>query len=307
MREPERWQVAMSEVTTFNWTIDEDVAGYVRHGFTGIEIWLNKVARNGAVYDKLPDDVLPHRAAEAVANALRQTPLEAVSVVCGGALTEPDPEKWRLRVEHLRFAVGFAAAVGAPCVLVVPGDLHGWSRAEAVARAAQALSEVLPDAHGSGVDLAIEPLRPVHTDFVNTIPQALEIIERLDDRRCGLCVDTYQVWRGEDQRAEVIAEIGRAAPWARIVQVADSRPVPRSMEDRLVPNEGVLPLPEMLAPLFGGGYNGWLAVEIMSRELWARDYDDLLERCQAGMAAVLARTERLLSPPGRHAVEKGGS
>ena len=131
---------------------------------------------------------------------------------------------------------------------MVPGDLNGLSRPEAVDRTSQALHEALPHAHRHGVDLAIEPLRPVHTDFVNTIPQALEIVERLDDPRCGVCIDTYQVWRGETERASVIAEIGAAARWARIVQVADSGPVPRSKEDRFVPAEGVLPLPEMLAP-----------------------------------------------------------
>ena len=30
-------RLAMSEVTTFNWTIDADLAGYARHGFPGIE------------------------------------------------------------------------------------------------------------------------------------------------------------------------------------------------------------------------------------------------------------------------------
>jgi sugar phosphate isomerase/epimerase len=296
---PTRWPVAMSEVTTFNWTIDEDLAGYARHGFSGIEIWLNKAARNGAPYDKLPAGEVPLSAVQELTDALVGTGLQAVSVVCGGALTEPDDERWRSRVEHLRFAIGFAGAIGAQCLLVVPGDLNGLSRPEAVERTSQALHEALPHAHRHGVDLAIEPLRPVHTDFVNTIPQALEIVERLDDPRCGVCIDTYQVWRGETERASVIAEIGAAARWARIVQVADSGPVPRSKEDRFVPAEGVLPLPEMLAPLFAGGYRGWLAVEIMSRELWAGDYDELLERCQTGMAAVTARTEQLLAlPPG---------
>ena len=85
----------MSEVTTFNWTIDEDLAGYARHGFSGIEIWLNKAARNGAPYDKLPAGEVPLSAVQELTDALVGTGLQAVSVVCGGDLTEPDDERWR--------------------------------------------------------------------------------------------------------------------------------------------------------------------------------------------------------------------
>jgi sugar phosphate isomerase/epimerase len=287
----------MSEVTTFNWTIDEDLEGYARHGWAGIEIWLNKAARNGAAYDTLPAGELDPAAVRDLASSLSRARLEAVSVVCAGALTETQDELWQARVAHLRFAIRFAAEIGASVVLVVPGDLGPLSRTEAIRRTVGSLREGLPDAHRLGVDLAIEPLRPVHTDFVNTIPQALEIVESLDDSRCGLCLDTYQLWRGDDERAAVIGEITQAAAWARIVQVADSRPVPLSKEDRLVPAEGVLPLEEMLAPLFASGYDGWLAVEIMSRQLWAGDYDELLERCRVGMASVIAGAERLAGAP----------
>ena len=54
-----------------------------------------------------------------------------------------------------------------------------------------------------------------------------------------------------------------------------------------MPGEGVLPLDGMLGALFATGYDGWLAVEIMSTELWQTDYDDLLERCRVGMRAVV--------------------
>jgi sugar phosphate isomerase/epimerase len=283
----------MSEVTTYPWTIAADLAGYARHGYQGIEIWLNKVAGNGAPYDQLPDAELAPSIVQDLAQSLARAGLQAVSVVCAGALTEPDEDAWRERVNHLGFAVRFAADIGASCVLVVPGDLRGMSRRGAVERSARALEEALPEAQRLGVDLVIEPLRPVHTDFVNTIPQALEIVELIDDRRCGLCLDTYQLWRGQGEREVLIEEIRRAARWARVVQVADSPPVPRSTEDRLVPGDGVLPLGEMLAELFAAGYDGWLPVEIMSRHLWAGDLDELLDRCLVGTAAVIAQAEQL--------------
>ena len=286
-------RVAMSQVTTYPWTLAEDLSGYARHGYTGIEIWQNKVAGEGAPYNQVPSGELPPAVVGGLAEALAGAGLQAASIVCTGLFTDPGDQARLARSAHLAFSVRFAAEIGAGCVLVVPGDLQGMTRPNAVERTARALEEVLPEAHSLGVDLAIEPLRPVHTDFVNTIPQALEIVELLDDPRCGLCLDTYQLWRGEAERAAVIEEIRGAAGWARIVQVADSRPVPRSTEDRLVPGEGVLPIAEMLAAVFAAGYEGWFAVEIMSSEMWAGDLDDVLDRCRLGMEAVIARADQL--------------
>ena len=196
----------MSEVTTYGWTIDQDLAGYARHGYKGIEVWLNKVARNGAPYDQLPAGELSSSVVQELVRRLTSTGMRAVSVVCAGGLTAIDDYEWEARVEHFEFTIRFAAEIGASCVLVVPGDLHGMPRSAAVRRAARALTTVLPMAHRLEIDLAIEPLRSVHTDFVNTIPQALEVLEIVDDRRCGLCLDTYQLWRGEDDRAAVVQE-----------------------------------------------------------------------------------------------------
>ena len=128
----------------------------------------------------------------------------------------------------------------------------------------------LADAHEHSIDLAIEPLRPVHTDIINTLPQALEIVTAVDDPRCGVCMETFQVWRGDEEGEQVLHEIREAGPDTQIVQVADSRVEPRSKEDRLVPGEGALPLAEMLGCLFSTGYDGWLAVGNRCRPNYGR-------------------------------------
>jgi sugar phosphate isomerase/epimerase len=172
----------MSEVTTFNWTIDADLAGYGRHGFPGIELWLNKVARNGAEYDLMPSGELSDVTIDELVGALDGAGLDAASDVCAGALTEPDDDTWKRRVAHLRFTVRFAARVGASCVLVCPGDLLGATRPAAIERTDRAArgSRGRPRSLRRSRD---RPLRPIHTDFVNTLPQALEIVAAVGDPR----------------------------------------------------------------------------------------------------------------------------
>ncbi len=286
-------RVSMSEVTTYGWTLEQDVEGYAAHGFTGIELWLNKVTRNGAPYDRVPSDLLTADVGRSVAEILAHAGLQATSLVCAGLFTDVDADAHARRIAHLRSTVRFAGELGSPAVLVVPGNLNGASRAQAVERTAHAITEVVEEAAELGVDLAIEPLRTVHTDFVNTIPDAMEIVERVSHPRCGLCLDTYQLWRGESSYDALMQELRAAASWARVVQVADSAPVPRSTEDRKIPGEGALPLTEMLAAILASGYDGWWAVEIMSRELWAGDPEDLLERCRTGMSSLLADARRI--------------
>lgn len=46
--------IAMSEVTTYGWTIDQDLTGYARHGYKGMEVWLNKVARTERLTTNCP-------------------------------------------------------------------------------------------------------------------------------------------------------------------------------------------------------------------------------------------------------------
>ena len=136
-------RLAISEVTTFNWSIDQDLASYARHGFPGIEIWLNKAARNGAAYDTLPKGDLDTKSIDKLAHDLVDAGLQAVSVVCAGAFTESDSQARKGRIAHLRSTVQFAAKIGATCVLIVPGDLHGANRSTSVERTAPALREAL--------------------------------------------------------------------------------------------------------------------------------------------------------------------
>jgi sugar phosphate isomerase/epimerase len=59
------------------------------------------------------------------------------------------------------------------------------------------------------------------------------------------------------------------------VHLSDRRDPPRGWCDRVLPGDGVIPLPEIFAALEAGGFNGWYDLEVLSDNgLFGNDYAD---------------------------------
>jgi len=274
---------AMSEVTTYNWTFEQDVTGYARAGWAGIGVWQNKLEGRGAWYDAIPVDILDARIVDRARRTLTQSSLRVSSLICAGDYTYTSTEERGRRVAHTVASIDVARQIGADCLLIVPGPLRGLSHEHAAELVMRSLVEALRAAEQHGVRLAIEPLHERHTDFINTLSEAQALVEEIDHPLCGLFLDTYHLWQTDD----LLPAIERAAGRIFGVHVVDSYAEPRSQEDRLIPGDGVIPLREIVGAVERTGYDGLYEVEIMSDDLWASDYDHLLERCRAGLRDIL--------------------
>ena len=67
--------------------------------------------------------------------------------------------------------------------------LPGVSRAEGMNRSAEVLHAVLPTLEKTGVTIAIEPLTPKTTNFINTAADAAELIGKVASPFCRLHLD----------------------------------------------------------------------------------------------------------------------
>ena len=67
--------------------------------------------------------------------------------------------------------------------------LPGITRERAMGYACEVFGRALPEAERCGVTLAIEPLTPRETDFINTAADGVELIRRLDHPRFRLHLD----------------------------------------------------------------------------------------------------------------------
>ncbi|WP_029009037.1 sugar phosphate isomerase/epimerase family protein [Azospirillum halopraeferens] len=247
-----------------------------RHGIRAVSPWRDQVAAIGL---------------ERAVRALRDAGLE-LSGYCRGGMFPADAERRAEVRDDNRRAVDEAAALGAPCLVLVVGGLPQFSRpgcrpdkdlGAARARVEDGIAELLEYARGARMPLAIEPLHPMYAAdraCVNTLRHALDLCDRLDPDgggALGVAVDAYHVWWDDDLDAQ-IARAGRRRLLA--FHVCDWLvPTTDLLNDRGMMGDGVIDLPRLRARVEAAGFAGFAEVEIFSERWWALPMDEVLATC----------------------------
>lgn len=263
-------RIAVSEITTAEWSFEEDVEGYGdTEGVDGIGIWRDKLAEfDGDAAD--------------AADLVDDAGLDVCSLIFAGGFTED----FDAQLADARDALADAETLGAPVLMLLAGPRLGVSVEEGDRLVREAVEELAPLAREAGIELALEPLHPVDaTRFstVVTIEQALDIVDGIDG--AGIMYDTWNTWwdPAVEARIERAGETGDIAA----VHVADWRHPSDQPRDRAVPGEGAAPLTELLAAVESAGYGGWYEVELFTEQYEPAEYPALIERCVAGTREAL--------------------
>lgn len=164
--------------------------------------------------------------------------------------------------DYLRTCVDIAARVGSR---VVGGPIYSsvgrtWlmdsaQRAATIDRLVDALGPVAEHAAGAGVALGIEPLNRYETSLINTVDQALEVLQLLDSPACGVMLDTFHMNIEEKDPA---AAIRRAAGRIVHVQVCGN--------DRGAPGNDHIPWVPIRDALRDAAYVGPVCIESFTSE-----------------------------------------
>ena len=181
-----------------------------------------------------------------------------------------------------------AAAIGCPCIVVVPGRLpnDGASRGEVVAESVKVLHELCGIAAAHNVSLAFEFLGQSDCS-VPTLDLAAEIVREVDRENLGLVIDSFHFYAG-NSTFEMIEALD--PDMIRIFHINDAEDLPREeLEDRhrLLPGLGILPLREMLSSFRKIGYDKVASVEIFRPEYWEQDPFQLARDARAAMRALI--------------------
>jgi sugar phosphate isomerase/epimerase len=217
----------------------------------------------------------------------------------GGFYTAADAAGLSAALEDNRRAIDEAAALGAPCLVLVvgslPGALNGTPQSHDIAAARtqvfDGIAASLDYARKANIPLAIEPLHPMQAAeraCVNTLEQALDICDALDPGHTGalgVALDVYHVWWDPKLEGQ-IARAGRERLLA--YHVCDWLvPTRDLLNDRGMMGDGVIELRKVRDWVEVAGYTGASEVEIFSERWWDTPAQEVLSTCIARYNTVV--------------------
>ena len=151
----------------------------------------------------------------------------------------------RIGIEHIVFGSGGARYVP-----------EGFPYDVAVDQFTRVLTEMAPVAQESGITLCVEPLRRQETNFLNTVPETVAVLDRVAHPAVGLTFDIYHVMQ-EGRSAEDVMIGGRYIQHLHVAENTD-RAAPGTHGDDFTP---------YFAALRSVGYSGRISVECRWRDI----------------------------------------
>lgn len=169
----------------------------------------------------------------------------------------PNVDTERLR-RYLHRAFTDMWALGGVLVVLASGAARripeGFPRAQAEQQFAAALELIQHEAHRNGLEVVLEPVSRVETNFLNTLDESCQFLAEHRVRDVRLMVDAFHL----SAEGEPEAAIQRCEAPIAHVHVSDT--------DRLPPGQGTADIGALLAALRHKGYGGRMSIRATWRE-----------------------------------------
>lgn len=270
------WKLGINTSTLRGASLDDKIRATAKAGFTCIELWSGDLARHEKEGKPLED----------VRKLLADLGLEVPNVIgIWNSMPVDEAEKAK-RYEQLKPQLEQAAKVGAKHIAAVPGpdrpDLD-------VLWAARRYRELLALGKQFGITVAVEFLGPIKG--IHTLGQAAAIAIEADSPDARIVADTFHLYRGGSSFA---GARHLAATAYAVWHINDVPAEPAQFQlrdgDRILPGDGILPLPQLLRDLWAVGFRGPLCVELFNQELWKKDPFEVARLCMEKTRGVIAKS-----------------
>lgn len=161
-----------------------------------------------------PDIINPEKVRKAILKA------NIGAIVCGAFgpmrdISSKDESIQENGISYLKTCVDYAKIIGSPIVVGPMYSATGKARLLSPKKKAEQwnlgvknLKIIANYAKKRNIKLAIEPLNRFETDFINTVEQGLELIERIDYTNVGLLLDVFHMNIEEKDSALAIRSAG---------------------------------------------------------------------------------------------------
>ncbi len=249
-------------------------AGYRR----SLEGWAKAGIRDVEPAGAMLDDYLKTESLASAKRILTDNGLNIVSGAIGvSGLWEPNPDfsknldAFRERCEQ--FAELGAPLVYSPCVTTakfVPNDY---------VRCLDNIRQTADEARRFKLKVAAEFVR--NSTFMASLPTALRLHRKAAHPNFGILFDCYHFWSGPSK----FEDLDLIKPGEIIhAHLNDTQDLPRELLDlhsRVIPGDGVAPLPRILQKLAEKGYAGPISVELFLPKFQEADPFELAEEIKA--------------------------
>ena len=224
---------------------------------------------------------------QAIEKTVRDAGIEvAVIGTENGVLFDSGDELKRL-LGSLRYVSEKAVALGCGIIMMPPGQIAAGETTLAV-RNLKTCADITA---GHGLQLALE-FNSRHPS-INTLEAALEVVDAVNMKNCGLLLDTYHLHRSGGGAASF-----KNLPVEKIVTVQFSdvppgapSPGPVAM-DRLPPGIGEVPFVDIFKALMAMNYRGFMSYEAPNPEQWNRPADVVALEGLERVRALLQQAEQ---------------
>lgn len=278
--------VAISQLTTSRWDLEEELEHLADQGFDRISLWRPKVSDLGTA---------------AASALLRRSGVGVSSLQWVGGFTGGDGRTFVEALSDAVETIEAAATLAAPVVIVHSGCRGGHTRTHARRLLVQALERLAPTAASVGVSLALKPFHAAtapDSSFLRDLPETLDIIGQVDHPAVGMALD---LWHFADS-PDLGPLLPGVAESAKVVQVADRAGPPTGEIERLPVGHGELPLEQVVLSLielgYGGGFEFDPAGEAVATLGYRRVLAETRRTADAWRLAAAAALDWNLTPAG---------
>jgi sugar phosphate isomerase/epimerase len=256
--------LSMNEITTFRWSLEEDIENYREAGYSGIGVWRHKLTDNNE-----------NQAIE----LLSTSGLGVSHLSWAGGFTGSDGRTFAESVDDALEALRLAAAIRAGCLVLYTGGRNNHTFRHAGRLLRSALDAMLPLAEDFEVSLAIEPMHLACArdwTFLTDLASVMVLLNEYNSPFLKIAYDTYHFplhGRQRDVLKRIASHIG-------IVHLGDRRQAPTAEQDRCPLGLGRLQLGDMICTLQESGYAGDYDIKLLGSEVEGCDYWSLLVQSQ---------------------------
>lgn len=253
-------QLGFHGATTMTATLETDIAVAAGAGWSGLEVWAEKV-----------DTYLQTHSLDELVNLFKSHHIQplALDAIVFIAFRGAEYAQVQARCRQLS---GIARAIGCPTIVVVASPLPertlAWSAV--VDEYVAVLRDLGAIAAQDGIRLSFEFLG-FGWCSVRTPRAAFEIVQKVNRPNIGMTIDAAHFFAGGGLLSELEALDAAKIFAFHLNDLADLPKEAITDEARVMPGDGVIPLGEICARLRQIGYNGHTSVELFNQGYWAQD------------------------------------